>query len=77
MLKIITFWHATPMGIKRALCHWNRGGSYLINSRNEIEQVIDQYRPHIFGISESNFYSKHNIDDVQIDRHIKESRFEY
>ena len=51
------------MGLK--LCHWNKGGSYLINSRNEIEQVIEQFRPHIFGISESNFLSTHDIEDVQ------------
>ena len=49
------------------LYHWNKGGAYLINSINVIEQVIDQYRPHILGISESNFHSNHNLEDVQID----------
>ena len=51
-------------GIK--LCHWNKGGAFLINSMNEIEQVITQHRPHVLGISESNFLAKHNIEDVQI-----------
>ena len=55
------------MGLK--LCHWNKGGSYLINTRNEIEQIIDQYRPHVFGISESNFLSTHNPEDVQINHY--------
>ena len=51
------------------LYHWNKGGSYLINSINVIEQVIDQYRPHILGISVCNFYSNHNLEDVQIDNY--------
>ena len=51
-------------GIK--LCHWNKGGAYLINSLNEIEQTIDQYKPHILGISESNFLSSHNVEDAKI-----------
>ena len=51
------------------LCHWNKGASYLINSMNVIEQVIDQYRPHILGVSESNFYSTHSLEDVQIDNY--------
>ena len=59
--------HGNIRGLGLRLCHWNKGGSYLINSRNEIEQAIDQYRPHIFGISESNFCLNHDINDVQID----------
>ena len=61
--------HGNIRGSGLRLCHWNKGGSYLINCKNEIEQVIDQYRPHVLGISESNFYSNHSLDDVQIENY--------
>ena len=61
--------HGNIRGSGLRLCHWNKGGSYLVNSKNEIEQIIDKYRPHILGISESNFYSRHCIDDVKIDNY--------
>ena len=52
------------------LCHWNKGGAFLKNSMNEIEQTISQYKPHILGISESNFHATHSLEDVQIDNYI-------
>ena len=48
------------------ICHWNKGGAFLINSMNEIEQTIAQHKPHVLGISESNFHSHHNLEDVQV-----------
>ena len=48
------------------LCHWNKGSSFLENSMTEIEQIVAEYKPHILGISESNFYSYQNLEDVQI-----------
>ena len=32
------------------ICHWNKGGGYLTNRINEIENVIDTFRLHILGI---------------------------
>ena len=52
-------------GIK--LCHWNKGSSFLENSINEIEQIIAEYKPHILGISESNFLNHHRLENVQIE----------
>ena len=54
-------------GIK--LCHWNKGSAFLINSMNEIEATIAEYKLHILGISESNFHSHHRIEDVQIENY--------
>ena len=39
-------------GIK--IAHWNKGGSLLINKMPDIKTVIDQYKPHILGLSEAN-----------------------
>ena len=36
------------------------------NRISEIETIISQHRPHVLGISELNFFSEHNIEDVQI-----------
>ena len=33
---------------------------------SEIEQIIAEHRPHVLGISESNFLAKHNIEDVHV-----------
>ena len=33
--------------------HWNAGGKYLVNKINDIESVINGYRPEILGISEA------------------------
>ena len=48
------------------LCHWNKGGAFLHNKINEIEQIISKYKPHIIGISEANFHKDHSLDDVRI-----------
>ena len=33
---------------------------------NEIEQTISEHRPHVMGISESNFHANHNLENVQV-----------
>ena len=48
------------------LCHWNKGSSFLENSMTEIEHIVAEYKPHILGISESNFHSYQNLENVQI-----------
>ena len=49
-------------GIK--LCHWNKGPGFLSSKLNEIENLINGYHPHILGISEGNFKSNHDIQDI-------------
>ena len=48
------------------LCHFNKGNSLLYNRVLEVENIINQYRPHVLGISELNFFKEHNPEDVQI-----------
>ena len=42
-------------GIK--IAHWNKGGGYLTNKINEVEYLVRYYKPHVIGISESNWSS--------------------
>ena len=49
--------------------HWNPGSKHLHNKKENIESVINGYKPHILGISESNFLKHHDINDVQIDNY--------
>ena len=51
------------------IMHWNAGGGYLHYKLPEIEAVIEKYKPHIFGISETCFRKKHNLDDIKIDNY--------
>ena len=54
-------------GIK--LSHWNQGPGFLSTKRNEIENIINGYTPHILGISEGSFHSSHDITEVQIENY--------
>ena len=47
------------------ILHWNKGSSFLENKINEIETIIDGYRPHVFGLSEANLHLQHDISNVQ------------
>ena len=46
--------------------HWNAGGGFLKNKIHEVENVINGYKPHLLGISETCFKECHDISDVQI-----------
>ena len=48
------------------ICYFNKGNSLLHNRILKVENIISQYRPHVLGISELNFFKEHNYDDVQI-----------
>ena len=54
-------------GIK--LCHWNIGGGYLCNKMDTIRNLVDEYSPHIVGISEASFMPNHSLDDVKIENY--------
>ena len=44
-------------GIK--ILHWNKGPSYLENKYNEVEAIIENHKPHVLGLSESNLRAEH------------------
>ena len=54
-------------GIK--LCHWNKGSAYLENKKDELETIIGGYQPHVFGVSEANFKSQHDRENVEIEHY--------
>ena len=62
-----TFGNRRHSGIK--MCHWNGGSSYLINKMDEIEAAISNYKPHIFGLSETCFSVSHSVDQTNIDNY--------
>ena len=59
-----TYGNRNKGGLK--IMHWNAGGGFLRNKMENIEQVIEKYHPHIFGISESQFRKDHDINDIKI-----------
>ena len=61
--------HGNKRGAGLKLCHWNKGAALLHNRTTEIEQLINEYKPHILGISEANFHSNHSLEDVQINNY--------
>ena len=50
-------------GIK--LMHWNKGPSFLQNKHNDIEAMIADHHPHVFGLSEANLRTDHDLNLVQ------------
>ena len=51
------------------IIHWNPGSKHLHNKLTNIESLINMYKPGILGISESNFFRAHDINDVQIENY--------
>ena len=49
--------------------HLNKGSSFLANGMHEIENVIIKHRPHLLGISESNYFRGHDYENVQIENY--------
>ena len=46
--------------------HWNKGSSFLLNKRDDIENIIENYRPQVLGLSEANLRNQDNLADVQL-----------
>ena len=46
--------------------YWNKGPSLLANKMIDIESIIDDHKPHIFGLGEANHRHDHDIQAVQI-----------
>ena len=59
-----TYGNKSSKGIK--LCHWNAGSAHLENKISEIEKLISDYNPHLLGISESNLFKNHCMDNCRI-----------
>ena len=51
------------------IVHFNKGPSYLINAMPDVESIVSEYKPHILGLSESNFKKSHDENDVQIENY--------
>ena len=51
------------------ILHWNPGAKHLRNKVQNIESVVCKYKPEILGISESNFYQSHDVNDVQLENY--------
>ena len=62
-----TYGNKRQNGIK--IVHWNKGSSYLENKMNEIEPIIQQHHPHIFGLSEANLFDHHDQNNVQLPKY--------
>ena len=51
-------------GIK--ICQWNAGGGFLSSKQPELHNIVDGYRPHVLGVTESSFKKIHEKEDVEI-----------
>lgn len=64
------FWAKMTHGNRRSngikLCHWNAGAGYLSNKKNELENIVGGYKPHVLGISESCFKENQDLQDIQL-----------
>ena len=58
-----TFGNRRQHGI--TILHWNKGPSFLKNKHSELETVISGHKPHIFGLSEANLWSNHDLSNIQ------------
>ena len=54
-------------GIKMG--HINLGSGYLMNSMNSIETIIEEYKPHILGISESSLRSHEDQNNAILENY--------
>ena len=48
------------------IMHWNKGSSFLMNKKDDIETIIENYKPQVLGLSEANLRHEDNLDDVQL-----------
>ena len=49
------------------LAHWNPGSAHLGNKMTQLELAVADHKPHLLGISEANFKSGHDLQDVQLE----------
>ena len=51
------------------LAHLNMGRGLLCNKINELERIISTEKPHVIGISETQFDKSQDINELKIDRY--------
>ena len=59
-----TYGNRNQNGIK--IAHFNKGPAFLKNRIHEIESIIQDHKPHILGLSEANFFSNHDKNEVKL-----------
>ena len=50
--------------------HWNIGSSFLENKIEEVERVLDQFKPAILSISEANLRKETELIEVNVENYI-------
>ena len=45
---------------------WSKGISHMHRKIQDIKILIEQHKPHIFGLAEANVLTSHNLADIQI-----------
>ena len=48
------------------IASWNKGGGHLQTKIHELENIVNSIHPHIFGITEANFFKHHEEDKIRI-----------
>ena len=49
--------------------HWNKGPSILSNKLDDIKTVVEEYTPHVLGLSEANLRQGDSLEDVQLENY--------
>ena len=47
------------------IMHWNKGSSFLQNKKDDIETIMEDYRPHVLGLSEANLRKDDDLSEVE------------
>ena len=46
--------------------YWNKGPAFLANKQLDIKTIVEEHKPHIFGLGEANVRSDHDLEDLQL-----------
>ena len=65
-LAHITFGNRGKRGKGITCIYWNKGPSLLTNKHQDLETIIADHHPHIFGLGEANHRHNQDIEAVQI-----------
>ena len=51
------------------IMHWNKGSSILANKLDDIETIVEEYTPHLLGLSEANLRKGDDLQEVQLENY--------